>query len=177
MAIYERLLERTREVIHAAAARVNAAIYWAGTGAGAVEWFTQFDPEADAFAQAGPDLGARMRHACERLLAKYRPVIIVGVDSPDLTADDLVEALACTVDVQVVFIPSVDGGYIAVAMQELAAPVFFNHKWGSSDVLNNSLTALRRAGFEAVCRPTKHDLDEVADLDHFPWLESPQFRA
>jgi rSAM/selenodomain-associated transferase 1 len=177
LAIYVRLLERTRKVVHEAAARTHAAVFWGGTGPAAADWFARFDTAAEAFAQDGGDLGARMRHACERLLASHRPVIIVGADSPDLTADDLTEALACAAQDQIVFVPAADGGYVAVAMQTLAEPVFFDHGWGSASVLKNSLSALHQDGFQTLCRPVRHDLDEVQDLDRFPWLESPPFRA
>lgn len=177
LAVYERLLERTRTVVHDAAARIHATVFWGGTGPNASDWFSRFDPAAEVFEQDGDDLGARMRHACERLLATHRPVIVVGADSPELTAEDLTEALACVVDAQVVFIPAADGGYIAVAMQELAAPVFFDHGWGGTGVLRSSLTALHSHGFQTLCRPVRRDLDEVKDLDRFPWLESPLFRA
>lgn len=175
--VYVRLLGRTRVVTQAAAAATGATVYWAVTGRGAVDHFAAFATPVCVFEQTGDDLGTRMRHACERLLAGHSPVIIVGADSPDIEADDVVTALANTTDVQVTFIPSTDGGYVAIAMQTLAAAAFFDHGWGGPMVLKNSFAALCAAGFQPLCLPARHDLDDADDLRAFPWLESPLFRA
>lgn len=127
LAVYQRLLERVRGVAHAAAERTSATVVWATVGDDGPIWSRRFDPNAaDHLRQPEGDLGARMRAVFERLLAAHRPVIMVGVDAPDLEPDDLVAALDMARRGLVAFVPASDGGFIAVAMQHLAAPVFFS---------------------------------------------------
>lgn len=178
LAVYQRLLERVRVVAHAAAERTGAVVVWATVGDDGPRWSRGFDPDAaDHLQQPEGDLGSRMRAVFEQLLAAYGPVMMVGADAPDLEPDDLVAAHDIARRDLVAFIPASDGGYIAVAMQHLAMPVFFDHPWGNPTVLSETQKALDKAGISWWASSPRHDLDTAEDLKRFPWLESPSDRA
>lgn len=118
------------------------------------------------FAQEGADLGARMRHAFERLFASgFARVVLVGSDLPVLQHKTLKAAFE-TLDgrAEVVFAPTLDGGYYLVGMRRPVFDVFENIVWSRNDVLERSIHALTRIGIRYELLSTSYDIDAVDDI-------------
>ncbi len=123
--------------------------------------------------QQGADLGERMAHAMQRALMEKRDAIIIGTDCPELSADDILQAIDLLQQgYDAVIGPAVDGGYYLLGLKRFESSLFQNIRWGSDSVFQQTLARLDRAGMPYQTLTTKHDLDRPADLEHFPELYS-----
>jgi len=136
------------------------------------------DPDAPAFfartapgmtirPQRGNDLGERMAAAFGEIFAAgYGAAAIIGSDSPDLPLSRIEEAfrLLARPGVDVVFGPTMDGGYYLVAMKKLHPALFRDVPWSSCTVLETSMAHAAAAGIEAALLPPWHDIDLPEDL-------------
>jgi hypothetical protein len=153
------------------------AVEWARAAAPGRAWVA-FDPaEAEAalgvpadvgrFPQEGEDLGARLAHAAERVLAEGSgPLLIAGTDCPALTPAHAAAALGdlgdgCDVSVG----PAVDGGYYLLALAGPQPALFAlpPDVWGGPHVLRESLQAAGEAGLRIGLLRPERDLDTPAD--------------
>jgi rSAM/selenodomain-associated transferase 1 len=128
---------------------------------------------ARRLAQRGTDLGERMRNAVNEVTdVRARPVLVIGTDVPTLSERHLCAAAAALVaDADVVFGPSLDGGYYLVGLREPSAvsAVFAigAQLWGGPDVLAASRAAADRAGLRTTLLAPLRDLDTPADAEAF----------
>ena len=121
--------------------------------------------------QSAGDLGCRMRSAifdsfrtgCER-------VVLVGTDIPDLSAEIFERAFNALSSHDIVIGPSTDGGYWLVGMRR-PVDVFREIKWGTSEVLNQTLSLVQKTGLSV------HLLDPLSDVDTPRILENPDMRV
>jgi uncharacterized protein len=120
--------------------------------------------------QSPGNLGQRMQAAFEEMFATGCELCcIIGSDAPDLPLSYILEAyrLLATLQTDVVFGPSRDGGYYLLGLRQVCAPLFTNIPWSSADVLEQSLTAARNLGLSAALLPEWQDIDTVEDLRAF----------
>jgi rSAM/selenodomain-associated transferase 2/rSAM/selenodomain-associated transferase 1 len=119
-------------------------------------------PGVTTLAQEGPDLGARMRNAVERVGG---PVVVIGTDVPTLTADHLRSAICGLADHDVVFGPALDGGYYLIALRQPRPEPFAIHPalWGGPCVLDASIAAATTAGLRVGLLAPLRDLDTPED--------------
>ncbi len=118
--------------------------------------------------QQGNDLGARMQHALAQGLARYRKVLLVGSDCPQLDREYLASAIAALKDKPVVIGAAHDGGYVLIGTTDAALPVFDDMPWGSDTVLAETGLRLAAKGIAHSVLPARHDIDRPADLPHLP---------
>lgn len=120
--------------------------------------------------QEGEDLGARMAHAVKRHLADRDAVVLVGGDLPGLETGTLRAIAEILLDARspVVFLPACDGGYGALGLRRPSPPLlealFVGIPWGTSSVLEMSLSALRARECTPVLLPPIADWDRPEDL-------------
>jgi rSAM/selenodomain-associated transferase 1 len=120
-------------------------------------------------AQGEGDLGARMQHAFESVLARASRAILVGSDIPALSAQylrDAERALAGGDDV--VIGPAEDGGYVLIGLSRFDPGLFRGIPWGGPEVLAGTrrrTAALGRCLHEL---PALWDLDRPEDLQRLP---------
>lgn len=112
-------------------------------------------------AQGGGDLGARMA----RCMAGFGtdPVVVVGSDVPGISRADVAAAFGALRRADVVFGPSVDGGFwlVGAARGAAAAGMFGDVRWSGPHALADTLRGLppgARTGF----------LDDRLDVDDGP---------
>lgn len=119
-----------------------------------------------AFPQEGADLGARMRHAFDYLFqAGYEQVALIGSDLPTVPHATIEAAFqAVTGRAQVVFAPSLDGGYYLVAMSRPIFDIFENIVWSRNDVLASSIEILTASGIRHELLRASYDIDDLNDL-------------
>jgi rSAM/selenodomain-associated transferase 2/rSAM/selenodomain-associated transferase 1 len=128
------------------------------------------------FLQNGKDLGARMDSAiAQTLLEKnVESVILIGTDCPALTTGYLDQALlALESGVDVVLGPAEDGGYVLVGMRRPIAAVFEDIPWGTDQVMDKTLEALKANGLSYKLLDTLWDVDRPEDLARLQLLEPP----
>ncbi len=122
--------------------------------------------------QGDGDLGARMERAISRGLEKYRRVVVIGTDAPQLDADVLRSAAAALITHDVVIAPATDGGYVLVGLARRAPRLFADVAWSTSQVMAQTRARIEELGMSLFELPTLHDVDEPMDLVHVPagWL-------
>ncbi len=117
--------------------------------------------------QASGDLGARMRHALESALRRYRRVVLVGSDCPGLSPKYIEQALAALDRTPLVLGPAIDGGYVLIGMTRrglAARGIFEDMPWGTPEVLPLTLSRARLAGLAPARLPPLADVDHDTDL-------------
>lgn len=125
-------------------------------------------PEIEVLAQRAGDLGRRLIGAFEDLFRLgAKSVIVVGSDVPNLPARFLVaarDALEQRGD-RIVLGPASDGGYYLVGLGSPHPELFSHVDWGTSHVLNQTLSLARAHGIEAHVLEPWYDVDEWTDLE------------
>ena len=93
-------------------------------------------------------LGARLDHALSHyLMHGYERAVIMNSDGPTLPVAYLRRAFAELTDhADVVLGPSDDGGYYLIGLTRPCPPLFRRIDWGTSEVLEQTLTVARRLG-------------------------------
>lgn len=147
---------------------------------GAVTLFTAGNPDhpfwtqcraqfgVTVVAQHGSHLGERMQHALQTLLRTHERAALTGTDCPVLEVHHLAELIAALDNARMAFIPAEDGGYVAVAARDIAAPAFGPLDWGTAAVMQQTRAALAGVGWRAqrdwVELPALWDIDRPEDL-------------
>src|SRR5690242_1976402 len=100
--------------------------------------------------QAAGDLGDRLAAATAQVLAEHgRPVVLIGVDTPQLRPEVGRQALDdLSSGIDVTFGPAADGGYYLVGLSEPHPEIFAlpTEKWGGEEVLSLSMGLAHKAG-------------------------------
>lgn len=127
--------------------------------------FAALAPGFALFAQRGADLGARLAHAFEDLLATGAPAaVVIGSDVPTVPRAHLEAALTHVADADVVLGPSEDGGYYLIGLRAARAELFRDMTWSVSGVLEETVGRARRLGLRVALLPTWFDVDTGEDL-------------
>jgi rSAM/selenodomain-associated transferase 1 len=119
--------------------------------------------------QSSGDLGDRMRDCLNSVLkAGAMRVVLIGSDSPDLPPSFIEAAFDSLNECDLVFGPTVDGGYYLIGASRALPPSFFEGvSWSSADTLAATLIRARDFGFSAALLEMWHDIDEYDDLTAF----------
>ena len=120
--------------------------------------------------QPAGDLGDRLLGLFERAFREgARRCVVVGSDCPAMTADHLREALVALDAAEVTVGPATDGGYwligIAAEAASRALPWLFRGvRWGSAEVLRQTLALAGERDLRVALLPELADVDRPADL-------------
>lgn len=115
--------------------------------------------------QVGEDLGIRMLNAFEQGFDKgYKKIIIIGSDMYDLSESDLEYAFSTLGSNDYVLGPAEDGGYYLLGMKKLKTELFKNKEWGTSTVLDQTMTHLTEESVSLL--PLRNDIDIEADIEN-----------
>lgn len=173
--LHRQLLERT---LHTALA----------AGVGPVELWCAPDSTDPYFAscarrfgvalqdQGAGDLGTRMAHALVTALADGSPALLIGSDCPALTPEYLRQAAAaCAGDMQAVFGPAEDGGYVMIGVTcKPSAQLFEGMAWGGAKVMQETRRRLARLGWRWIELATLWDVDRPEDLPRWQQLRDSE---
>lgn len=129
--------------------------------------------------QQGTGLGQRMTHAITRHLKKYRAILLLGADCPDVETTTLIDGLEKLRTNQVVIGPTHDGGYYLIGVrgditQGDLQHLFSNVSWGSENVFNQTIERIQSLAIRHELLRKLHDIDTPQDLKHlhyYPDLE------
>ncbi len=114
--------------------------------------------------QCPGDLGQRMFAALNDGLQRYRQVLLVGSDCPQLDADYLQQASRALAAHDCVLGPAQDGGYVLIGARRISRACFEGVAWGTEQV--RAQTLQRMAGSGLSCRELapRRDIDRPEDL-------------
>jgi len=145
-------------------AAVRPAMAYAPVDARA--FFHAIAPDFDLVAQRGDDLGARLAHAFEDLLADGTPgAIVIGSDVPTLPSAVLGAALDRLAGADLVLGPSEDGGYYLIGLREPRAALFADMAWSTAVVFEETMRRASGLGLDVGLLPAWFDVDTGADLE------------
>jgi rSAM/selenodomain-associated transferase 1 len=119
--------------------------------------------------QRGKDLGEKMRNIFAELFERgYERVVLMGADIPEVGRGDLERAFNELEFKDLVFGPTLDGGYYLVGMNNLHEMVFDpGIKWGTPQVFQETLEVIKRSGVEVGLIRSHEDIDTKEDLKEF----------
>jgi rSAM/selenodomain-associated transferase 2/rSAM/selenodomain-associated transferase 1 len=123
--------------------------------------------------QPAGDLGARMRHACDRHFADHprMPLLLIGTDCPVLAPGHLQQAAFALTQHDVVLIPAEDGGYVLIGVRKPVPQVFETIAWSTPQVMAQTRDQLRSAGVSWHEMKPLWDVDVPADWQRLLQLE------
>lgn len=156
--LHRRLTERTVATVRGS----GLALEIRTTGASPEE-FRHWLGEVAVRDQGGGELGARLLAA-----APPYPVILIGADAPDLSAQHLLEAEAALNDGRPVLGPAEDGGYWLLGLPRPIPRVFDGIPWGTEHVFGTTMRRFAAAGLHPVLLEPLADLDRPEDLPRWP---------
>ena len=119
-------------------------------------------PGVEVVAQRGAGLDERLAHAFADVGG---PALLVGMDTPQVTRDDLaggLERLAAP-GVDAVLGPAADGGYWAIGLREAQPRVFLGVPMSTAWTGRAQHARLRRLGLHVALLPALRDVDRIAD--------------
>lgn len=131
--------------------------------------FKQLYSNLKFFSQNGENLGVKIHNAFRHLLKKYKKVIIIGSDTPDLSKELINKAFNELNEKEIVLGPCFDGGYYLIGMKK-NHDVFSNIKWSTDSVLNDTINIIERKRLSLVLLSKKHDIDTKDELKYYDEL-------
>ncbi|SDS72851.1 TIGR04282 family arsenosugar biosynthesis glycosyltransferase [Actinoplanes derwentensis] len=115
-------------------------------------------------AQRGGPLGDRLANAFADTRAPGTATVLIGMDTPQLTADHLDRALRLLSGVDAVLGPADDGGWWALGLRDPGhAEILRAIPTSTPATGRQTLTALRRRGLRLHLLPPLRDVDTAAD--------------
>jgi rSAM/selenodomain-associated transferase 1 len=152
-----------RAVATACAAGIGPVTLWATPDQTHAIFQTLRDRLGVALAcQDDGDLGARMLAAS---MAANGPVLVIGTDSPALTAEHLRMAAAVLRDgSEVVVFPAEDGGYALIGARRPVPALFSDMRWSTAEVMAETRRRLNECGLSWQEPVTLWDVDVPEDL-------------
>jgi rSAM/selenodomain-associated transferase 1 len=163
------LYEACLRDVFALCARERARVeLWYDDERGAAHYFAhEFPPLVQA--QAGGDLGVKMRDAFERSFADgAQRVIIMGSDVPTLPETVLNAAIDGLREAELVIGPTLDGGYYLIGLTapawSRARALFQDIEWSSRTVFRSTVDKAARIGLDMRVLPGWYDVDTIEDV-------------
>lgn len=139
-----------------------------------VRWYATPDPgpvqalagRSDVRLQASGGLGRRMRAAFDDAFADgSEAVVIIGTDTPQLTASEIESAFSTLEsDSSVVIGPALDGGYYLLGLRPGPTDFFERMTYSRQDVLERTLGELGARAASAFRLEPRMDVDRPDDL-------------
>lgn len=138
---------------------------------GSLESARDFPKAVCYIPQKGKNLGHRMSNAVNYLLeARYKRIVMIGSDSPDLPLDFIQKAFDMLNLFELVIGPAKDGGYYLIGMSKPINQIFKGITWGRNDVLKKTLSKANQYGIYYYLLPEWYDIDDLANLTI--WLKN-----
>ena len=168
LAVYKAMLVDVLARLEPLRSSISIEILWTAEGEVSGTELREHFGDHELSRQAGETLGERLQMAfSERIFFhEAETVIAVGVDEPALTAADVSNAFDLLESCEWVVGPAMDGGYWLIGCRGGAfrSSVFRDIPWGTSDVLESTLAAIRAMKRTLALLPQRRDVDDLEDL-------------
>ncbi len=125
--------------------------------------------------QPAGDLGQRMLHAAKAASPAdaSQAVLVMGTDCPALRPHHLRAAADALRDVDAVFIPAEDGGYVLVGLRQPQPGLFTGMTWSTDSVMAETRERAAALALRIRELPMMWDVDTPSDLRRLQALQSP----
>lgn len=160
-ALHRRLTERSLAAMRASRLPFELRI----TGGEASAFHAWLGADVACVEQGEGDLGARLTRA-----SAETPVILLGADTPDLSAAHLVAAADALARTDAVIGPAEDGGYWLLGLARPMPFLFTDMAWSTDTVCSTTLARLAAVGIAPAILETLSDCDRPEDLARWPDL-------
>ncbi len=119
--------------------------------------------------QHGATLGERLADATAHAFASEQAsrIVVIGTDSPWLTASELETVFAALAKAPVVLGPTDDGGYYLIGLSRPAPSLFEGITWSTAAVFEQTLAQARALRWPVTVLPQRYDLDRLEDVQRF----------
>ncbi len=115
--------------------------------------------------QGEGDLGQRMEQAFRvNFQKKYRYVVLVGTDCPQMTAFHVRAAFFSLKTFDMVIGPSEDGGYYLIGLNRIVPELFVSMDWGTEKVFEKTMERARQRNLRVRVLERLSDVDTPDDL-------------
>lgn len=115
--------------------------------------------------QGDGDLGDRLRESFQGAFDLGKTAVMaIGTDCRDLNMGILAEAHEKLKTGDIVLGPADDGGYYLIGSSRFISEVFVGIRWGTSEVLQQTLTICQRLNLSIELLPQLADIDRPEDL-------------
>ena len=111
-------------------------------------------------AQEGKNFGERAMNMYKAMLKKYKKVVAIGSDVPDLDPTQVHKAFMALDAVDVVIGPAYDGSYYLVGMRK-PIDIFSMVKGYYPEILRDTLKLLAEKGYSYALLEKKTDIDDI----------------
>jgi rSAM/selenodomain-associated transferase 1 len=173
LAVYESMLRDTLTSVGASRDDLEIEVMWAPTEAANGQSLRNAFGDYALSMQAGETLGDRLAIAFSERFFFHRTqtIVAIGVDDPTLPRELIDHAFELLESCDWVFGPAVDGGYYLVGCRGAAfdSDAFAGIEWGTSTVLQATMTKIRGWQRNVAVLPERRDIDTVEDLR---WYQS-----
>jgi rSAM/selenodomain-associated transferase 1 len=118
--------------------------------------------------QKGENLGERLKNCfVEGFNLGYEKLIVIGSDSPDLTAEIINDSFKKLDEFDSVIGPCEDGGYYLLGFKKNSfLPNIFNKiPWSTSEVFKKSIEIFNKSNYNFFVLPKWLDVDTIDDLE------------
>jgi rSAM/selenodomain-associated transferase 1 len=120
------------------------------------------------YSQCEGGLGARMRHAFEKVLGRAERAILIGSDIPALSGQYLRDAGRALGDHDAAIGPAEDGGYVLIGLARCDPELFRDIPWGGPEVLAETRLRIAALRWRCLELPALWDVDRPEDLERLP---------
>ena len=170
---YEEML--LLQLAQAQATSGHNALYLYCAGPRHLGWFQERFPYWNLKIQEGQDLGQRMHHAFQELFSQgSAKVILIGTDTPDLSAELILQANDLLESSEVVIGPAVDGGYYLIGQRSPGWRLFEEINWSTDQVLAQTIERIEQQGLSFSLLPELRDIDTKEDLKALSRPQNPK---
>ena len=120
----------------------------------------------DVKIQSGINLGVRMHDAMTTELKTSNRVVLIGTDCLEIDANFIDKAFSTLKSNRdIVLSPANDGGYVLVGMHKPHQGLFENINWGTSSVLESTISKAKTLGLTTHVTESLIDVDNQQDLE------------
>jgi rSAM/selenodomain-associated transferase 1 len=128
--------------------------------------FEALAPDFALVLQRGADLGERLAHVFDDLLAtSAQAAIVIGSDAPTLPRAILDAGVDRIGRADLVLGPSEDGGYYLIGLREPRPELFADIAWSTGTVFEATTARARARGLRTAILPIWFDVDTGRDLE------------
>ncbi len=111
----------------------------------------------------------------EKLIAAFtegEETIVIGIDCPQLTSTLLQKGFEQLKNNNLVLGPALDGGYYLIGLRQLLPELFTGINWGTSVVLQQTVTIAQNHNLKIHLLPLLQDIDRPEDLSIWEQLQN-----
>jgi rSAM/selenodomain-associated transferase 1 len=117
--------------------------------------------------QSDGDLGNRMQTAFTEVLSNHKRAVIIGSDCPYITLEHLNQVDNLLDEEDVVFGPSLDGGYYLLGLSFVVEQLFEDMPWSTENVLDISLARCESNKLSVALLEPLEDIDELDSWERY----------